>query len=344
MVCLIFLVTPVSVFSVQARLDFKIASDQDVFSFPLNNSDICILDAGTLKIYHHSTPIRSIDFKRGEGPGEFRVVQKIYSRGKYFYIWDRLLFRLSVFTDNWKLNRIIKFPSFRRLAGFLGITGNHYFFRWGTTERSPARINLIEHVGIIDKNQMKSIITIPAGEWRKQEYLNFDRPIPMVAISGNTIYWSTNREYRIHKIRINGKKTEHINTIIRQVQPIKFTDDLKQLKYEILSQSRQSLTPKEIYPSFVPLLADMAVDGEWLAVITNEKIHLRKAKVDIFRKERYIGSIEIPLIYSQYFIFPFSWPNYFPSGTYLQGNRLYTYHYDKSEDRYKIICHTIIDQ
>jgi hypothetical protein len=78
-----------------------------------------------------------------------------------------------------------------------------------------------------------------------------------------------------------------------------------------------------------------------LVVVTNEKIHLRKAKVDVFKYERYIGSIEIPLIYSQYFIFPFCWPQYFPTGTYLQGNRLYTFHYDAGEERYKIIRHTL---
>jgi hypothetical protein len=237
---------------------------------------------------------------------------------------------------------MIKFPSLRRFAGFLGVVENQYIFRWGTTARSPARMQLTEHVGIVDEKQMKALINIPAGEWRKQEYLNDDRPIPIVVLSGNIIYYGTNREYRINKIRITGSKTEHIQTIQRQVHPIKLTDDLKQLKYEVLSQSYQTPKPKEKYPSYVPPLVDIAADNDLLVVVTNEKIHSRKAKVDVFKNEEYIGSIELPLIYSQYFIFPFSWPYYFPTGTYLQGNQLYTYHYDEGEERYKIICHTLI--
>ncbi|MGD2091595.1 MAG: hypothetical protein PVH61_35810 [Candidatus Aminicenantes bacterium] len=39
--------------------------------------------------------------------------------------------------------------SLRCFAGFLGVVENQYFFRWGTTERSPARVQLTEHVGIL---------------------------------------------------------------------------------------------------------------------------------------------------------------------------------------------------
>jgi hypothetical protein len=337
---ILFLGITLNIFSIQVNKDFEIPYDYEISPF-LVADNICILDAYSLKIYNDAKNVRTIQFRKGEGPGEFLVVQKIYSRGKYGYIWDRLLFRLSVFTGDWKLDRMIKFPSLRRFAGFLGIVDNQYFFRWGTTERSPARMHLTEHVGIVDENQMKALINIPAGEWRKQEYLNYDRPIPVVALTGNIIYYGTNREYRINKIRITGSKTEHIQTIQRQVRPIKLTDDLKKLKYEILSQSYQSPESKEKYPSYVPPLVDIAADGELLVVVTNEKIHLKKAKVDLFKKGTYIGSIQLPLIYSQYFIFPFSWPYYFPTGTYLHGNRLYTFHYDEGEERYKIIRHTL---
>ena len=338
---ILFLGIPLAIFSIEVNKDLEIPFDYDVSPF-LVADNICVLDGFSLKIYNDAKTFRTIQFHKGEGPGEFLVVQKIYSRGKYGYIWDRLLFRMSVFSGDWKLDRMIKFPSLRRFAGFLGVVENQYLFRWGTTERSPARMQLTEHVGIVDEKQMKALINIPAGEWRKQEYLNFDRPIPIVVLSSNFIYYGTNREYRIDKIRITGSKTEHIQTIQRQVQPIKLTDDLKQLKYGVLSQSTQSPPPKEKYPSFVPPLVDIAADNDLLVVVTNEKIHFRKAKVDVFKNGKYIGCIEIPLIYSQYFIFPLSWPHYFPTGTYLQGNRLYTYHYDEGEERYKIIRHTLI--
>jgi len=337
---ILFLGIPLTLFSIEVSKDFEISYDYEVAPF-LVAGNICIRDGYSLKIYNDAKTFKTIQFRKGEGPGEFRLVQKIYSRGKYRYIWDRLLFRLSVFTGDWKLDGMIKFPSLRRFAGFLGVVENRYIFRWGTIERSPARMQLTEHVGIVDEKQMKPLIDIPAGEWRKQEYLNYDRPIPMVVLTGNIIYYGTNREYRIDKIRITGSKTGHIQTIQRQVRPIKLTDDLKQLKYEVLSRVYQSPEPKEKYPSYVPPLVDIAADGELLVVVTNEIIHLKKAKVDVFKNGRYIGSIEIPLIYSQYFIFPFSWPYYFPTGTYLQGNRLYTFHYDEGEERYKIIRHTL---
>ena len=338
---ILLLGTPLTIFSIEVNKDFEIPFDYEVSPFLVADT-MCILDGCSLKIYNGANTFKTIQFRKGEGPGEFLVVQKIYSRDKYCYTWDRLLFRLSVFTGDWKLDRVIRFPSLRRFAGFLGIVDNHYLFRWGTTERSPAITQLTEHVGIVDEKQMKALIDIPAGEFRKQEYLNYDRPIPIVVLSGNFIYYGTNREYRIDKIRITGSKTEHIETMQRQVLPINLTDDLKRLKYEVLSQSNQSPPTKEKFPSFVPPLVDIAADGELLVVVTNEKIHLRKAKVDVFKKGKYIGSIEIPLIYSQYFIFPLSWPHYFPTGTYLQGNRLYTYHYDEGEERYKIIRHTLI--
>lgn len=337
---ILFLGIPLTIFSIEVNKDFEIPYDYEVAPF-LVAGNICIRDGCSLKIYNDAKTFRTIRFRKGEGPGEFRLVQKIYSSGKYFYIWDRLLFRLSVFTSGWKLDRMIKFPSLRRFAGFLGVVENQYFFRWGSTERSPARVQLTEHVGIVDENQMKALINIPAGEWRKQEYLNYDRPIPIVVLSGNIIYYGTNQEYRINKIRIAGSKTEHLETIQRQVRPMKLTDDLKQLKYEVLSRVYQSPKPREKYPSFVPPLVDIAADGDLLVVVTNEKIHLRKSNVDVFKNGRYIGSIELPLIYSQYFIFPFSWPYYFPTGTYLQGNRLYTFHYDEREERFKIIRHTL---
>jgi len=337
---ILFLGIPLTIFSIEVHKDFEIPFDYEVSPF-LVADNICVLDGFSLKIYNDATTFKTIQFRKGEGPGEFLVVQKIYSQGKYGYIWDRVLFRLSVFTGDWKLDRTIKLPALRRFAGFLGIVDNQYLFRWGTQERSPASVQLTEHVGIVDENQMKALINIPAGEWRKQEDLNYDRPIPIVILSGNFIYYGTNREYRIDKIRITGSKTEHIQTMQRQVQSIKFTDDLKQLKYEVLSQSNQSPKPKEKYPSFVPPLVDMAADGDLLVVVTNEKIHLRKANVDVFKNGKYIGSIEIPLIHSQYFIFPSGWPWYFPTGTYLQGNRLYTFHYDAGEERYKILRHTL---
>jgi hypothetical protein len=278
---IIFLGIPLTIFSIEVNKDFEIPYDYEVAPF-LADGNICIRDGYSLKVYNDAKTFKTIRFRKGEGPGEFLVVQKIYSRGKYCYIWDRLLFRLSVFTGDWKLDGMIKFPSLRRFAGFLGIVDNQYLFRWGTTERSPARVQLTEHVGIVDEKQMKALIDIPAGEFRKQENLNYDRPIPIVVLSGSIIYYATNRQYRIDKIRITGSKTEHIQTIQRQVQPIKLTDDLKQLKYEVLSQSSQSPQPKEKYPSFVPPLVDIAADGELLVVVTNEKIHLKKALFTVF--------------------------------------------------------------
>jgi len=286
---ILFLGIPLTIFSIEVNKDFEIPYDYEALPF-LVADNICIWDTYSLKIYNDAKIFRTIQFRKGEGPGDFLVAQKIYSQGKYCYIWDRVLFRLSVFTGDWKLDRTIKLPALRRFAGFLGIVDNQYLFRWGTLARSPASVQLTEHVGIVDEKQMKALINIPAGEFRKQEYLNYDRPIPIVVLSGNFIYYGTNREYRINKIRITGSKTGHIQTIQRQVQPIKLTDDLKQLKYETLSQSSQSPDLKEKYPSFVPPLVDIAADGDLLVVVTNEKIHLRKAKVeDIDDRDVYVA-------------------------------------------------------
>ena len=89
------------------------------------------------------------------------------------------------------------------------------------------------------------------------------------------------------------------------------------------------------YPDYVPPLFAIAASGELLAAVTNQKIESRQAVIDIFRRGEYAGSVEVPLLYQQYLIFP-SFLN-FPANIYLFDHSLYTLHYFADLEVFKII-------
>lgn len=91
---------------------------------------------------------------------------------------------------------------------------------------------------------------------------------------------------------------------------------------------------EEHAPDIVPPLFEIQMDEEFTAVITNESIQRDLTKIDIWEKNKYLGSVEIPILYTQNFVFP---PIFnFPTGICLQGGKLYSLHYDLEKDLYRV--------
>ncbi len=330
--------------AVEAKKLYEIPFDYEILPFFVDGKPAAWdLEQGCLFIYDRGKLFRKQPMPRGEGPGEFKTLQNIVFDGTHYHAWDKLYFRMSLYSVDWKLIKTVKMTSMRLFGDFTGIMDGRYVFRWATLSTTPAKTEVTEHLGFVDEKKMIPWLDFPKGDFRTGKVANFSRPYPIMAVTGNTVYHAVNTRYRVSKMTLVKGRLEPMGVIERMVTPVKLTEKLKNLQNEVLSGDNRwpPGAPKNIYSKYLPPLIDLAADGDLLAVVTNQKLLQKKAKVDIFKNGAYKGSIEIPCIYYQYFLFPSALPGYFPSGTHLKDNQLFTFHYDEEDDQYKIICHRI---
>ncbi|MCP4149541.1 MAG: hypothetical protein GY757_17475 [bacterium] len=340
LICFLFL-TATALLAVDAKIIYQIPFDYEMNIHLIDgNPYVCDFNEHCIMVYDKGKLLRKLPIPRGEGPGEFKTLQNIVFDGKHYHVWDRTFFRMSLLGSDWKLANTIKITSLQRFSSFLGQVGQRYLFLWATTKRSPTRLDITEHLGFVDDKTVTPLLDLPTGKFRTGRTLNLARSFPIVTLSGNVLYHAVNNEYRIHKVRLVNGRVEKAGVIVSKmpVAKIKLTDKLKNLQDIVFPKVNR----KPTYPEYLPPLIDLAADGDLLAVVTNELLNRKIAKVDLFKGGAFKGSIEIPILYFQYGLFPTMFPVYYPTGTYLDGKRLFTFHYDEEEDQYKLVCRSLI--
>ncbi len=107
---------------------------------------------------------------------------------------------------------------------------------------------------------------------------------------------------------------------------------MRELEAEILPQPLEAEHPKYLPPIFA-----ISLSGDYLAVVSNEKILEKTSVIDLWNwpQKKYLGKADIPLIYAQHLALPSPMLRF--SGFALDGRFLYTLHYKKQTDEWVII-------
>ena len=289
-----------------------------------------------LSIFKDKEVIKHLKVTKGQGPQDFSVMSNILSTPNHYLIWDHMLRRFSFYSKEWKFEKIKKMSTLRFYHPLAIINDSHYLAMWNNFEKHQKGSSIYQNIGIVDDNKKTVIIHKTGGAFNDSGTLNLDRPHLITSLSEKKLFVADNNRYKVFMTPIKANEirlTEKIKYIERDVSPIKWNDQCTNLQWEI---SKKPQTPPKIkYPDNIPPLFSIASSGDMVAVVTNERILQNQSKIDFFKGQQYVGSIEIPLLYAQYFIFP-SWL-YFKPGIILKGNDLFTLHYFDDEDVFQII-------
>jgi signal peptidase I len=289
----------------------------------------------TLYEYSENTE-KKIKFKmrKGEGPGDCLIVNKIaYYDGQYV-VWDRRLKRMTYFSEEGKLIGTERFKTLL-FPALVGKTGDNYIFKWNIFEGRRSSRFITEQVVMVNgkKKEDQKVLAAYTGKLNKGEVGNFDRPSLLHSLSGKKFYYAKNLEYKIYVMDLNKPEPAPSLFIAKENKPLKWEKKYEDLQWEISRKPRRKTELN--YPPYVPPLFAIAASGDLLAAVTNEQVGKRKSVIDIFRRGKYLGSAAIPLLYEQYFIFP-TFLN-LPTNVYLSDHSLYTLHYFDDLEVYKII-------
>ena len=272
-----------------------------------------------------------VRMKKGEGPGDCLIVNKVdYHEGQYIF-WDRWLKRMTFFSKEGKLIRTQRFKM-PMLPILIGKVEDNYIFKWSAFQGMKSSRLIIEQVGAI-KGEDKKILVEVKGKLNKGKIVNSDRPMLIYSFSDNKLFYAKNREYIINVMDLLKKNPVSSLYASKDYRPLKWKEEYADIQYDIFNKPQR--IPEYRYPDYVPPLFALAASGDLIVAVTNEQIEKRKAVIDVFQKGKYMGSAEIPLLYQQYFIFP-SFLN-FPPDIQLYQRSLYTVHYFDDLEVYKII-------
>jgi len=330
-IIILFLFAEQTIYGVQIEKEFELIFDSEPQYFVING-EIHKWANGKLDIYSNKDSKRSIEvLKKGEGPGDFLIIQKIfYENGKYHF-WDRQLKRMTVFSKDWQRINIKKY-NLPLVSAFIGKVAGKMLFKWNAFKREENKTFIVEQAGFVDDDSKQPIVRFK-GEWTKGKEVNHDRPHLLYSLTGSTLYYADNQDYRIFSLNLQKDDPSPSLLIEREVQKNKWKEEFADLQYEIIR--KPEIKPAERYPGYIPPLFAIAADKDLIVAVTNEKIGEKKAKLDFFQTGKYLGSVIIPILYQQHFVFPIFLN--FPPDIYISGRSLYTCHYFYETDQYKII-------
>lgn len=326
---LIFLLGHFSLSAVELIKESEINLISDAHFF-LVDGKVVTFNKGEIGKYSKGKLIeKKTILKKGGGPGDFQIVQNIYSTKDGIYIWDRMLKRMNRFSKDWKFIGSKKIANAPTLTGFKGYHKSHNIFKWLEVRNGNGGRIVSEVIGNIGENK-RSFVRVE-GQFVAGTYINYDRPYLKSRLEGEYIYYADINSYKIYTV-IPWAKCKKKLLISRDFDSVGWDDAVENLQWEILEKPEK--LPAVKYPSNVPPVYDFAVDGDLIAVCTNRKVKEKICVVDLFKNGQYKGSVKVPILHSQYFIFPAI--QQFPPDIYLKDNRLYTKHYDSENDEFTI--------
>ena len=319
-----------SLWALEVKKEFELTIETAPQYFVLEG-DIHMWQMGKMAVYKGSKRVKQLEvLKKGEGPGDFLIIQNLSLYEDRYFFWDRMLGRMTSFSRDWKMLNIEKIH-ISPISAYLGRTTKGHIFKWSQAAREKNRRILVEKIGFIEGKQKTTVIE-SRGQLVKNGAPNHRRPHLIYTLNNGTLYYANNNKYEIFAMDVEVDKPEPRLFAKRDQEPVKWQEKFQELQYQVIRKPAQK--EDEIFPKYVPPLFAIAVDKDWLAVVTNYKIAQEKAQVDLFKAGKYKGSVTLPLLYEQYFVFP-SFLS-FPPDFYISGNALFALHYDSENDEYKI--------
>ena len=329
----ILLLSVSDIYGIEISKEFEISFDQEITMF-LADDNLAVWKNNEMIIYKNNIIIKKIKTLRGKGPGDFAIINALFSTKDSYIFWDRETKRFSYFSKKWNFLKIKKINNFyNRFTVLLKRCKNDYIFQWNKFERIKKSSKITMIAGKINNKGDKSVLYKTEGFTLLADKINLDYSQLISTVSGDTLYIADNREYKIYTIDINNKKPMKKIYFVKNEKKTIWKEEHYQLQYEITKKFSQKR--KIIYPKHLPPLFRLISSGNILGVITNREILNKKTVIDFYRSGKYIGKVVIPLIYSQYFVFPGFL--YFSSDIILDGENLYSQIYSPEDETHKII-------
>ncbi len=275
---------------------------------------------------------REFQLRRGEGPGDVKIVKGIVADGDKIYVWDDGLRRMNIFTRDWKFIEFKPIPSMKRallIARWEGLD----VFEWGDFTAKKGKRLMIDCVGVWDGDK-KNVAAKAEGEWVVKGKYNDSRDHMVSCFYNGDFYTTPNTDYKISVFKADGGTFAKTGLMERELKTAAWSEKCEELMMALLPQ-----TFKAEFPDRVPPIFEIIANDEFVGVLTNTSILRYKTAIDLWQKGEYKGSIEIPIIYAQRFIFPSAM--HIPTGIYLRGDTLWALHYNEEDDAFNIVKRTI---
>jgi hypothetical protein len=314
----------------------RVSFETEVVYYPLDEGIVATQPES--KVYNVSiydkdlTLKRRFQWRRGEGPGDVKIVKGIVAEGDKIYVWDDGLRRMNVFTRDWKFVEFKKIPSMKR-ALLLHRWQNMDVFEWGDFTAKNGKQLMVDCIGVWD-GTAKHIVASATGPWVVKGKYNDSRDHMVSCFVDGNFYTTTNTAYDISVFKAGGTDFTKTGQLRREVKTADWSKKCEDLMMQLLPQ-----TFKAEFPDKVPPVFEILANDKCVAVLTNEAILQYKTTIDVWQKGDYKGSVKIPIIFSQRFIFPSAM--HIPSGVYLRGDTLWALHYNEEDDAFNIVKRTI---
>lgn len=323
------------IYAFEISRSFEINFDYEVTFFDVGGQ-IIVWDANASKIfiYEENKLTKTINADKGQGPQDFQLVSAVLVNLDQYYIWDRMQKRFSIYKKNWDPVEIKPLRNISANSLPLGITGKGFLFTWNEIVKHEKGSTMSNNIGVINANGQKNSFYKISAPFNKMGYVNYDRPILITTFSNTgKLYFAHNNDYKIYTIDLNSQDPKPSLVIEKKVKAIPWRKDFEELQWEILTKSPHD--PEYIYPGYLPPLFSLAANDDIVAVITNESLHEKKTVVDFFKDGKFLGMAKLPLLCSQYLVFPSFLC--LPPQAFLGKDYLLTFSYDTKTENFKII-------
>jgi len=329
-VLLLFLVGSLWGIGIEKIHEVEYESEVNIYS--MGQGSIIVAQHGSqgygLELFQEGKKVQSVRLPTGEGPGEVNMIKGIIPGKNCIYVWDDQLKRLSKFDKKWKFRELYKFPKLR-IALLLGRLGDSFAFRWGELGIKGGERTITTFVGLVSETGEKKSFYQITSRLTRNKKLNQRRVYLMAAFFGNRLVVGHSQQYKLQeKQYVKGQILDGI-TLARETKPVPFEKKFLEKRKKLLA-----LSVEEYTPTFIPPLFDVQMDGDYTAVVLQEALARDRTKIDIWRTNKYLGSVEIPLIFAQEFVFPP--PFNISIGFLINNGKLYSLHYDMEEDIFRV--------
>lgn len=312
--------------------EFQLRFDAEV-SFFLVDGGLVVWDDSKMEFlyYKDGTLAKTTKVNRGQGPGDFRIVINLLNTSDGYMVWDRYSRRFTAFSRDWKLGAIKKMPG----IGFglpLGFVKDRVAIQWNAFSKKSTGRGITQHAGVLEGEKKISFHAVP-GPLTRGTHHSLNRPFLVSALDGDMLYYAETDKYTVYRINAAGKKPAAQTYIKREWKSQKWPEALSELQWDV--HKKPVDPPKLDCPAYIPPLFCLSARDGRLAVATNERIMEKRTVIDIFENGRLAGSVDIPLLFMQYTVFP-NWL-YFSPGLEIDKDHLYTLHCDEEEGDFSVV-------
>ena len=253
------------------------------YKFQIKGNDLYVVDGWVIKLFSMKDFKFITQFgKKGEGPGEFKYYPQIMVFPDQVFVSSTG--KVTSFTRNGKL---IKEKRTQNQFYVYKVKRNYLVSKFNF---NPKRLSAIVNIKVLDKNFniIKKIYTytFPKGDFRafvkgltKKQNLNMPPNYFNTITDGDFIFIGNTKKG--FYIEIYDHKGEKVNTIIKNLEKLKVSDEYKKKEMDKLKKSKNWDRDKTmfnyIFPEYFPAYKKL--------IINNNKIYALTYKTDGEKQE-----------------------------------------------------------